>query len=224
MSEQLWAYLDDLLRLQSKVAERHNHNGVLGAVREDFVIQILNDRIDDIKIHTGEVTTEAGDQGQNDIIIRHRGRLNPELGGQVRITALDCAGVIEIKSNAKATEITDFDQKAEAIKVDNPNAICGMVCYKIRNRKQTILKRLGFDFDRDINAFLKSEDEEHEYNHLNFILCLDEDVEETGINEYKKAFFIKKGLNGEYELFLEPPYMQYFLMEVNAAANPMVAA
>lgn len=224
MSEHLYSYLDDLLRLQSDAAERHNHKGVLGAVREDFVIQVLNDRIDDIKIHTGEVTTEAGDQGQNDVIIRHRGRLNPELGGQVRIAALDCAGIIEIKSNAKATEITDFDQKAAAIKIDNPDAICGMVCYKIRNRKQTILKRLGFDFDQDIDGFLKSENEEHEYNHLDFILCLDEAEEETGDKEYKKAFFIKKGSDGEYELFIDPPYMQYFLLEVNAAANPEVAA
>jgi len=224
MSEQLWAYLDDLLRLQSDAADRHNHNGVLGEVREEFVIQVLDHRIDDINLHKGEVVAAAGDMGQHDVIIRRRGTLNPEHGGQVRIEAADCAAVIEVKSNAKATEIRDFDAKAENIKVDNPEVICGIVCYKIRNRKDTILKRMGHEFDADLEGFFQIEEPVLTYSNLDFILCLDEDVEEKSGKEYSKSFFIKKDIGGGYELFLSPPYMKYFLREVNTATNREVAA
>lgn len=224
MNEQLYLYLDDLLRLQSEAADRHNHMGVLGAVREDFVIQVLEGRIDNINIHNGEVVAAAGDMGQHDVIIRRQGTINPELGGQVRIGASDCSAIIEVKSNAKGTEIAAFDRKAVLIKADCPSAICGMVCYKIRNRKDTILRRSGHKVDRDIGAFFHDETLPVDYHGLDFILCLDEDEESAGSFDYRKSFFIKRGIGGLYNLFLEPPYMQYFLREVNAAANPQVAA
>lgn len=224
MSEHLYSYLDDLLRLQSEAAERHNHNGVLGEVREEFVIQVLGGRIDDIKLHKGEVVADGNDMGQHDVIIRRRGTINPEHGGQVRISASDCAGVIEVKSNAKATEIRDFDDKSRQIKSDNANAICGMVCYKLQNKKETILKRMGFHFDRDIEGFIETEDTELTYQHIDFILCLDEEYEEASGYEYSKSFFIRKDISGKYELFLEPPYMQYFLMQVNSTVNAEAAA
>ena len=217
MSEYLYSYLDDLLRLQSEAADRHNHMGVLGAVRENFVVQILSERVDEIKIHTGEVTCKAGDLGQHDIIIRQIGTVNTELGGQIRLSATDCAGIIEIKSNAKGSEITAFDKKSALVKSDNPEAVCGMVCYKLNCRKDTILKRFGFFYDEDIEGFVIGNPTSPTYNNLDFILCLDEELETKGDNEYGKSFFLKKGQG--YELFIQPPYMKYFLMEVNSLAR-----
>jgi len=224
MCNALFSYLDDLLRLQSVAAKRHNHKGVLGAVRENFVIQVLSDSVDDIKLHTGEVTCALGDLGQNDIIIRQRGTLNTSFGGQIRLPAKDCASVIEVKSNAKGVEITNFNQKSASIKADNPSAICGMVCYKLNCKKETILKRMGHTFDRYMEGFELNENIELEYEHLDFILCLDEEIEENGKSQYSKSFFIKKGGDGRYGLFIDPPYMEYFLMTVNAVVNPEVAA
>ncbi len=224
MSDHLYSYLDDLLRLQSRAADRHDHKGVLGAVRENFVVQVLSDRIDDIKIYTGEVVGPADNFGQNDVIIRKRGTVNTELGGQVRINAQDCSGIIEVKSNAKATEITEFNQKAQRIKSICPNAVCGVVCYKLHNRKDTILKRMGHVFDADIEGFIPDSSIDLEYQEIDFVLCLDEDTEISKGHEYSKTFFIKKHLDGRYGLFLDPPYMKYFLREMNAVANPQVAA
>lgn len=225
MSIHLYSYIDDLLRLQSDAAEMHNHMGVLGAVREEFVIQVLGGKIDDIKIHKGEVVATAGDMGQHDIIVRRRGTINPDLGGHVRINAADCASVIEVKSNAKATEITAFDNKAAQIKADNSDTICGMVCYKLHNRKDTILKRLGYKFDPDLDGFFPDEEIQNtEYQHIDFIYCLDREYEEKAEMEYHKSFFIKKNVGGSYDLFLDPPYAEYFLMTVNAVANPEVVA
>ncbi len=222
MHEKFYSYLDDLLRLQSVAAERHNHMGVLGAVRENFVMQILSGRVDDVKLHTGEVTCSVGDLGQNDIIVRKRGTLNTSLGGQIRISANECAGVIEIKSNAKGTEITAFDKKAAAIKADNPNAICGMVCYKLNCKKETVLKRMGYFYDIDYENFMPNEEQAMEYSSLDFIFCLDDEEEEHRGCTYSKAFFVKKNSQAKYDLLLNPPYMEYFLMAVNAAANPEV--
>lgn len=219
-----YSYLDDLLRRQSEAAERHNHQGVLGTVRENFVIQVLKDSVDEIKLHTGEVTCAAGDLGQNDIIIRRRGTINTSLGGQIRLAATECAAVIEVKSNAQGSEITAFEKKSASIKVDNPHAICGVVTYKLNCKKETILKRMGYYFDSDIEAFQPSVVGAREYNNLDFIFCLDEDYEEKNGISFKKAFFIKKNLSGNYDLYLDPPYMQYFLMAINAVANPVVAS
>lgn len=215
MSLEFYSYLDDLLSLQSNAADRHNHKGVLGSVREDFLRKILKESIDDINIHTGEVTSTTRDLGQHDIVIRRRGTVNTELGGSVRLPATDCSAVIEVKSNAKGTEITSFDEKAKLIKEDNSQAVCGMVCYKIRCKKETILKRFGFVFDSDIEGFIKSDCPPtiNQYEWIDFILCLDGEEENTHGQLHSKAFFIKK--SSEYELFLKPPFTQYFLMEIN---------
>lgn len=221
MSEALYAYLDDLLRLQSEAAERHNHKGVLGTVRENFVVQILKERVDDIKVHTGEVSCSTDDLGQHDIIIRQRGTLNTEMGGQIRLSAEDCMGLIEIKSNATGSDITKFDNKVALVKNANPDVMCGLVCYKLSCKKHTVLSRAGFLFDEDIEGFIKGTPSSPEYNHLDFILCLDEELESKRESYYKKSFFIKKDVGFGYGLFIEPPYMKYFLNEVNALANPV---
>jgi hypothetical protein len=182
---------------------------VLGAVRENFLTQMLRERIDHIKVCTGEITSSLGELGQHDVMIRRQGSLNTELGGHIRLPATDCSAVIEVKSNAKGSEITSFDTKARDIKIDNPKALCGMVCYKLACKKETILKRFGFVYDREIEGFIKDESLGSQYENLDFILCLDDDFE----NEYKKAFFIKRG--EEYVLYLQPPFTEYFLMEIN---------
>ncbi|MFD1122687.1 DUF6602 domain-containing protein [Methylophilus flavus] len=210
MSAELFFYLDDLLMLQSNAADRHNHRGVLGAVRENFLTQMLKERIDNIKVCTGEITSTLGDLGQNDVMVRRPGSLNTELGGHVRLPAADCSAVIEVKSNAKGSEITAFDAKAKNIKIDNPSAICGMVCYKLSCKKETLLKRFGFVFDEEIDAFVKDESIIPQYDGLDFILCLDEGIE----NDQTKAFFIKR--DEQYNLFVRPPFTKYFLMEINS--------
>jgi len=213
LSSELFSYLDDLLLLQSGAADRHNHNGVLGAVREEFLKQVLKERVTNIQVHTGEVTAEAGDIGQQDIIVRRPGTLNTELGGHVRLAATDCSAVIEVKSNARGTEITDFDQRAGLVKSDNPEALCGIVCYKLACRKETVLRRAGFSYDRDVEGFIRDNNLQVLYTGLDFILSLDDEEESKDDNLYSKAFFLKR--EDDYDLFLQPPFTQYFLMEIN---------
>lgn len=213
MSKEIYYYLDDLLLLQSKVADKYNHKGILGAVREIFLKRLLEERLDNIIIHTGEITVANKDIGQQDLIVRKQGTINPELGGHVRLPAKDCSAIIEVKSNAKGTDIRNFDNKATMIKAENPDTTCGLVCYKLQCRKETILNRAGFDFDKDVDGFIRSENNDPEYSSLDFILCLDETEENKDGTYYLKAFFLKQ--EQQYELFLKPPYTEYFLLEIN---------
>lgn len=214
MSIELFSYLDDLLSLQSDAAERHNHNGVLGAVREEFLKQILKERVTNIQVHTGEVTGESVDFGQQDIIVRRPGAINTELGGHVRLAATDCSAVIEVKSNVKGTEISSFDQKAILIKQNNPETLCGLVCYKLACRKETVLRRAGFSYDKDVEGFIRNDSLNVAYTGVDFILSLDDGEEIADDTPYTKAFFLKR--KDDYDLFLQPPFSQYFLMEINS--------
>ena len=66
----LFEYLDELLRVQSKAAEMFEHSGVLGTVRENFLVQQIKERIDNPLIHTGQVVSNGQNVGQADLIIR----------------------------------------------------------------------------------------------------------------------------------------------------------
>lgn len=219
--EVFYQYLDELLSLQSRAADRHDHSGVLGTVREEFIKTILRERIDGIEkyIHTGEVLVGGRILGQQDIIIRKKGTINTQIGEHVRLDASQCDAVIEIKSNAKLTEISAFDEKAEKIKSENEKAICGMVLYKVNGRKETVLKRSGFFFDKDIQSFFS--DVKTQYKSIDFILSLDGETEECGRDyhgnpiKYDKTFFLRASGHG-YNLFLLPPFTKYFLYEINA--------
>jgi len=81
----------DLLRLQSTAVDRHNHKGVLGGPREEFVHSEIKLRIDDLatRLHKGEIFCKDKEYGQHDIILRKKDTLNPCLGGQVRINTSD---------------------------------------------------------------------------------------------------------------------------------------
>jgi hypothetical protein len=222
----LYEYLDQLLRVQSTTAEMFEHKGVLGTVRENFLSQQITERIDSPLIHTGEVTFNNGKSGQLDLIIRKSGTLNPEIGGQVRIPASDCAAIIEVKSNATGSDIRAFNIKAGEIKKDNPNVICGFFTYKLACTKRYALKKFGIIYDYDILEFDIENNVSAEYNNIDFISCLDDSVELVSRRgkdyTFNKFFFLHRSKDStdpliEYELVLKPPFSFYFLSQIQWA-------
>ena len=216
--EVLYSYLDALLRLQSSAADMFEHTGVLGTVRENFLVQQIIERIDNPLIHTGQVIANARNTGQMDIIIRKNNTINPNIGGQARIIANDCAAVIEVKSNAIGTDFRDFNNKSEQIKLENPDVICGFFCYKLNCKKETILKRFGYKYDREYLNFEIDNDSLKEYPNIDFVVCIDDKKEFVGKTDvfYNKFFFLGKNLieNSKYDLVLVPPFSFYFLSEI----------
>jgi len=219
----LFEYIDDLLRLQSKAVDRYNHKGVLGDAREEFVHSEIKLRIDDLatRLHKGEIFCKDKEYGQHDIILRKKDTINPSLGGQVRINTHDCAAVIEVKTNAKLTEIRDFEEKSKQLKKSVPNLICGMFCYKIKGKTSTVLDRAGFKFDREYQVFEPNLDKKV-YENIDFILCLDDQIEINGLDHakanitYSKGFFLQKG-NGIYQLHHAAPFSKLLFQELKRA-------
>jgi len=220
----LFEYIDDLLRLQSRAVDRYNHKGVLGDAREEFVHSEIKLRIDDLatRLHKGEIFCKDKEYGQHDIILRKKDTLNLSVGGQVRINTHDCAAVIEVKTNAKLTEIRDFEEKSKQLKKSVPNLICGMFCYKIKGKTSTVLDRAGFKFDREYQVFEPNLDKKV-YENIDFILCLDDQIEVNGFDDhdkanitYSKGFFLKKGKE-TYQLHHAAPFSKLLFQELKRA-------
>lgn len=216
--ETLYSYLDALLRLQSDAAEMFEHTGVLGTVRENFLVQQINERVDSVLIHTGQVISCENNAGQVDIIIRKKNTLNPAIGGQVRLVASDCAAVIEVKSNATGTDLRDFNEKSRIIKDENPNVVCGFFCYKLECKKETILKRIGYRFDKEYLGFEFNSKLVNAYPFVDFIMCIDDEEEYVGGTSdfYNKYFFAHKNSEDitRFDLILKPPFSFYFLTKI----------
>lgn len=221
--ENLYQYIDDLLRFQSKAVEQYNHKGVLGDAREEFIHSEIRKRVDDLKgrLHKGEVYFEGEELGQHDIILRKKGTDNPIIGGQVRINAKSCAAIIEVKTNEKLLEIKNFEKKAKQFKKISPNLICGMFCYKISGKTCTVLERSGFKFDREYQVF-ESDLTKKIYENIDFILCLNDEEETNGISRnkepirYSKGFFLKKE-DTTYQLYQSPPFSEWLFQEIRRA-------
>lgn len=219
----LFEYIDELLRLQSRAVDRYNHKGVLGDAREEFVHSEIKLRIDDLanRLHKGEIFCKDKEYGQHDIILRKKDSINPSVGGQVRINTHDCSAVIEVKTNAKLTEIRDFEEKSKQLKKSVPSLICGMFCYKIRGKTSTVLDRAGFKFDREYQLFEPNLDKK-QYENIDFILCLDDQIEINGVDHakaditYSKGFFLKKDKEA-YQLYHAAPFSKLLFQELKRA-------
>lgn len=218
--EALYSYIDDLLRLQSSAVEKHNHNGVLGAIREEFVHSEIAQRIDEIKgrLHKGEIYSGSENLGQHDLILRRKGVDNPTIGGHVRIDLNNVAAVVEVKSNAKLAEITKFDQLSAKLKSISPSIVCGMFCYKINGKVKTVFERAGFSFDKEFQTFTPNT-AQLKYKNMDFLLSLEDEEEFCGADHwgypisYARSFFLKKELN-YYNLHHTPPFSALLLAEL----------
>lgn len=219
-----YSYLDDLLRLQSKAADVYEHTCVLGSVRENFLINIIKEKIDNINIHSGQIIALNKNKGQADILIRKKNTINTSIGDQIRIMALDCNALIEVKSNATTTDFNNFDKKAEEIKKENKDILCGLVCYKLSCKKKYILKKFGFIYDSTILAFENEKNEsKNNYKNIDFVFCMDDDFE-NGIKEvdnskYNKFFYVYKNEqcnSKKYSLVISPPFTFYFLSKIQS--------
>lgn len=224
----LYQYLDELLRVQSNAAEMFEHSGVMGEVREKFLIQQILERIDSPMVSTGQVISNNRNAGQTDIIIRKRNTINPVVAGQTRITASDCSAVIEVKSTAVGTHFRDFNAKAQLIKAENPEIICGMFCYKLGLKKRNLLKRFGYNYDHEYLEFEMDSRLPLVYDHIDFVVCVDQEEESVfkrGTEyTYNKFFYLDKNQNpdSQYGLILSPPFSFYFLSQILMAHNSLV--
>jgi len=96
-----------------------------------------------------------------------------------------------------------------------------MFCYKIKGKTSTVLERAGFKFDREYQVFEPNIDKKV-YDNIDFILCLDDQIEINGLDHakaiitYSKGFFLPKG-NGAYQLHHAAPFSKLLFQELKRA-------
>lgn len=207
-------YLEEMLQVQYNVSEIINHKLTRGEVREDFIKYQINKQFPNIGYYKGVLVNSDGDKqtGQLDIIIAQSDARIRKFGSHSMVNVNDCKMVIEVKSNATTRDFKKFNDTANEISGmcgKNSAPLCGMFCYNINMSCSTLLKKFGYNYDREIKAFVYNNSNKNIYNNIDFILCLDVN-EDKNIEDIKKFFIIKDRNLGIYNLFRDIPVSKYF--------------
>ena len=206
-------YYEDLLRAQYRVSEdlvKDQHLSC-GTIREEFLREILIKKRPSIEIAKGFIRKGNNRSGECDHIFHHQDSPKDTLGGQLFIKPEHCKLVLEIKSNATSGEIKKTNNNFQKIKTIDPDnqTKCGLFCYNTAISKETILKRFGWVYDKDLESWKENPSATPIYPHIDFIVCiacLEEDEECTE----KQFFLIKDNTSGRFILQLEYPIIKNF--------------
>jgi len=87
------------------------------------------------------------------------------------------------------------------------NPLCGLFCYNTVLKKETILKRFGWVYDKDLERWEENTSLNIEYPNIDFIICIACLEEGEGQTE-KQFFLIKDKISGKYILQLDYPIIK----------------
>ena len=203
-------YIEKLLLAQYEVSEMIEHKLERGEIREDFIKDQVERQFGGIKCCKGVLTDINGDNqsGQIDFIIPKTNARLRQLGEHSLFVGEDVLFVIEVKSNATGTDFKELNDKAAKIKsLDGSRTPrVGMFCYYYDLQMKTLLKRLGYIYDEEIQGFLQDESITPVYENIDFIIALD-DNEELYQNKY---FFAIRNNENNFTVYLDGPVSKYF--------------
>jgi len=172
-------YCENLLNAQYGVSEVIEHKLTRGEIREDFLCDVIRDGfVDPPNLQRGIVAINGSRvHRQIDLMLcREAARRAPIRSSRFSmIEAQDIKLIIEVKSNATFTDIKNFNQLARQVKnigLPHPPQ-CGMFCYNLRPKMDTVFRRFGFSFDQDSVQFADDTDRPTIYPHLDFLISID---------------------------------------------------
>lgn len=212
-------YLEDLLYAQYEVADIFDHHLAKGEVREDFLIKLLCESSAHFKIHKGFLSNGTANSTQCDLMVCRPTAHVRQVGSQALIDVSDQPVLIEVKGNATGTDFKEFNDKAGQAKAlcTTHDIKCGIFCYKIDLRPQTILKRFGFRYDPlndplgsvyfDTHSPPKLPQLPILYPNIDFAICIQPTAAGTDI----KQFFVRKNVNGRYIYNREAPVIKHMI-------------
>jgi hypothetical protein len=208
-----YEYTENLLVAQHGVSHIISHPVVKGEIREHFLKEVIEKTFPgDINLYRGLVSADPTDQNQIDLFVKRRGAQTMNFGNHFCIHPEDCMLMVEVKSAASGKDIADFNLRAKKIKtqcVDN-KPLCGMFCYKINLQKDTLLKRFGYEFNEDAVAHIINDELPIDYPHLDFIVNIDQDVEEEVVGT-NQVFLRKDTAESGFVLSHQYPVIKEFL-------------
>jgi hypothetical protein len=196
-------YLEKLLALQHEASAWISHKPTKGELREKFLIQVILNEFPKLKrqLERGVVEEKVGSHRQNDIIwIKSTGRV-----GQLAFFDLaDCNMIIEVKSIATASDMRKLEESSSLYK-DARQLKTGIFCYSTDASRETVIKKFGFQYDKELDLFSAYNPNKDLFPSVDFIFSLDIAPKES------KPYFIIKGNDKTNTLFLESPVITYFL-------------
>jgi len=198
-------YLEQLLSLQYKASDWISHPGTKGSLREKFLWQIIKGEFPSLLLENGDVEQKRGSHRQLDLIwIKSTARV-----GQLSYYDIeDCKLIVEIKSVAKKSEMDALNQSLSIYRAMQnvcPNLQVGMFCYSTNAQKKTVLSKLGFDYDVELDAYSGYNNDTDIYPHVNFLFSLDLNDAEP------RPYFVFRDNNGGNVLMQESPAITHFL-------------
>ncbi|MCX7749206.1 MAG: hypothetical protein N2645_20275 [Clostridia bacterium] len=213
MFERYDDYTEKLLLAQYNVSEMVEHKLMRGEIREDFLKLQIENRYRDIQCCKGAIVDVNGQNqsGQIDLVIAKQCAQVRRMGGHSIISVDDAVFIIEVKSNAKGTEFTSLNDKAMQYKAmeGGHSVLVGMFCYYYELKMKSLLRRFGYVYDEDLQAFQQQPDINPPYSGIDFVVCLDDDIDDdTG--SFKRFFIMRDETNDRFVLYQENPVSKHF--------------
>lgn len=149
-------YIDKLLSLQFEASEMFGHLPTRGKVREQFLIDQINDRFK-ANACRGFVTEKEYESSQCDILVPTSTADMRGIGGEYRLNSKDVLVMVEVKSTLEARHIDKLNKSAQSMKETNPELMCGIYAYRTSTSAKSILKKFGFDFNEEMDIYSPDE-------------------------------------------------------------------
>lgn len=208
-------YIEKLLCVQFDASEMINHNLTKGEVREEFLKDQVKEQYESVHYHKGVIVDNKGFQsGQIDIIVTDKDTRVRRFGDQAIIDINDVKMILEIKSCAKKNDFDEFEEKAKIIKAhENGSDIqFGLFCYKYDVKTNTMLRRFGYRFDKELESYQYDDKIDVKYENIDFVLSIYKDEE-----EFNDDFYLAKDVTEKrFILFQNEPVSKYFFMKFSS--------
>jgi len=187
-------YIQNLLIAQYKVSGIIEHNLTKGEVREDFLKDMIIERLPKYRAVNGVIVDPLGRQSpQCDCILLKSNAQTRKIGKQEIVDIEDVLFVIEIKSNAKGTDLKKFNDDIKKIKkMQNSNDRMKFILfgYEINLKHLTILKRFKHNFDSYIKSIYLDPRGNEMYPNIDILLNLSSSFEVLSEEPCKNKPFI----------------------------------
>ncbi len=200
-------YIQEVLKMQYMVSNNISHRLTKGELREKFIRRVVQDEFPNLLLKSGILCEGTWQSTQGDFLWL---RDNARIGNLNLYDLKDCLMFMEIKSRTTAAELRALNDTAGNLKqryAGEPPIKIGMFCYSTVATEQTVLRKFGFTYDKEIdgyNAYAKSKDV---MPNVDFIFSLNI-VDDP--DELTSAYLVARDFSGNCSLYIDNPVIRYF--------------